>query len=164
MVASFITRAYYTLTILIIFIIYSALKDRRFDPITLSELPHLRCTVSLLHSFERGASWDDWEIGTHGISIEFKDPHTHAHRSATFLPEIAAHEKWNKTTTLEHLVRKSGCTVGSREVLKNIKLTRYQSATCTLSYDEYLQQKEPRLFRMEKGRERRAEEAITVPA
>jgi uncharacterized protein (TIGR00296 family) len=145
-------------------LLYSALKDRRFDPITLSELPQLRCTVSLLHSFEPGASWDDWEIGTHGITIEFTDPHTHAHRSATFLPEIAAHEKWNKTTTLEHLVRKSGCTAGAGAVLKKIKLNRYQSSTCTLSYEEYLQRKEPRLYRVEKGRERRAEEAITVPA
>jgi AMMECR1 domain-containing protein len=145
-------------------ILYSALKDHRFEPITLSELPQLRCTVSLLHSFEPGASWEDWEIGTHGITIEFTDPQTYTQRSATFLPEIAAHEKWSKTTTLEHLVRKSGCTAGAGAVLEKINLTRYQSVACTLSYEEYLQLKEPRLFRREKGRERRSEDAITVPA
>jgi uncharacterized protein (TIGR00296 family) len=44
----------------------SALRDRRFPPVDAKELPHLRCTVSLLSCFEPAAAWDDWEIGTHG--------------------------------------------------------------------------------------------------
>lgn len=31
-----------------------------------------------------------------GLVIEFADPHTGAHRTATFLPEVAAHEGWDK--------------------------------------------------------------------
>ena len=44
----------------------SALRDRRFSPVEAHELPHLSCTVSLLHSFEAAAGPEDWEIGTHG--------------------------------------------------------------------------------------------------
>ena len=44
----------------------SALRDRRFAPVDAKEVLHLRCTVSLLSRFEPAASWDDWEIGTHG--------------------------------------------------------------------------------------------------
>jgi AMMECR1 domain-containing protein len=44
----------------------AALQDRRFSPIEAAELPHLRCTISLLSNFELAAAWDDWEIGTHG--------------------------------------------------------------------------------------------------
>ena len=48
----------------------SALRDRRFAPITLQELAELQCTVSLLHSFERAAAWDAWQIGVHGALPE----------------------------------------------------------------------------------------------
>jgi len=122
--------------------------------------------VSLLHSFEPGASWDDWEIGVHGVTIEFTDPTTSVRRSATFLPEVAAHEKWDKAQTLEHLTRKAGCLSGaSKAIKKAIKLTRYRSSTCTLSYDEYKALKEPRLFRRGAKTDRVAgEEVITVPA
>lgn len=40
----------------------AALRDRRFPPISPSEVPLLRCTVSLLHGFERAASWTDWQV------------------------------------------------------------------------------------------------------
>lgn len=131
---------------------------------TLAELPYLQCTVSLLHSFEPGASWDDWEIGTHGITIEFLDPGASYRRSATFLPEVASHERWDKAQTLEHLVRKSGYTAGFKSVRSAIKLTRYQSTTCTLSYDEYKALKEPRLFRKGSKERPQGKEAIEVPA
>ena len=144
----------------------SALRDHRFDPISLSELPFLSCTVSLLHSFEFGTSWDDWEIGIHGITIEFKDPHSRVRRSATFLPEIASHEGWDKEETLEHLIRKSGCRRGDvSQICKSIKLTRYQSTTFSLSYDDYQRLTEPKSYRgAEKAEKSKAEESITVPA
>lgn len=168
----------------------SALRDRRFSPIEARELPHLRCTVSLLSCFEAVGGWEDWEIGKHGegrplawawhaapprteeeprqqgggigghgdnwlhaiaravahphsslpyplarlllrpsspqpawrpicpfsahhpchpcncflpsvvapagLIIEFTDPHSGSRRTATFLPEVAAHEGWDK--------------------------------------------------------------------
>jgi AMMECR1 domain-containing protein len=106
-------------------------------------------------------------VGIHGITIEFVDPATSTRRSATFLPEVAAHEGWDRRVTLEHLVRKSGCGAGAGAILDRIKLTRYQSATCTLTYDEYRALKEPAVFRGREVAEAATlaeEEAITVPA
>lgn len=34
------------------YVLTSALRDRRFKPITLREIPQLKCHVSLLHSYE----------------------------------------------------------------------------------------------------------------
>lgn len=50
----------------------SALRDRRFEPITQDEVSMLHCTVSLLHGFEQARSWRDWDLGLHGLIIEFK--------------------------------------------------------------------------------------------
>lgn len=103
-------------------------------------------------------------MGLHGITAEFADPGTGARRSATFLPEVAAHEGWGRRDTLEHLVRKAGCAAGAAGVLDRLKLTRYQSATCTLTYDEYRALKEPAVFGGREAAEAATEEAIPVPA
>jgi uncharacterized protein (TIGR00296 family) len=142
----------------------SALRDRRFPPVALAELPYLHCTVSLLHSFEAGAGWDDWEVGTHGIIINFSD--AGVKRSATFLPEVAAHAGWDRAATLEQLVRKAGCAGGASPRLRAaVRLTRYQSTTCTLSYEEYQRLKDPALYRLPKpDKGHTVEDAIPVPA
>lgn len=117
----------------------SALQDKRFSPISQEELPHLSCTVSILSSFEKASNWQDWEIGAHGLIIEFRDPNTHEHRTATYLPEIAASEGWTKQSTIDSLIRKAGFTghVGYR--LKDaLSLTRYQSTTHMMTYEEYI--------------------------
>ena len=54
----------------------SATADSRFAPIQASELPHLKCKVSLLTHFEQDRCWYDWDVGTHGIIINFVDPST----------------------------------------------------------------------------------------
>ena len=115
--------------------IISAFKDERFSPIKLKEIPHLTCTVSLLHTFEEVKSCFDWEIGKHGISIEFtvgKIPF-----SATFLPEVAKEENWDKETTLEYLIEKAGYEGNHKTILNKIKLTRYQSSLVTTDYEAY---------------------------
>lgn len=43
----------------------SAMKDSRFLPIEINELPSLRCSISLLHSFTPADSWDDWTVGSY---------------------------------------------------------------------------------------------------
>ncbi len=50
----------------------AALNDTRFSPISLKELPELQVGVSLLVNFEPTSHPLDWEIGTHGIEIDFK--------------------------------------------------------------------------------------------
>ena len=52
----------------------SALRDRRFSPVSRSEVPSLHCTVSLLRGFEEGLGWRDWVPGKHGIVVEFEEP------------------------------------------------------------------------------------------
>lgn len=117
----------------------SALRDRRFPPVSRKELAALHCTVSLLSAFEHAAGWQDWQIGTHGLIIEFADTLTGLTRTSTFLPEVAAHERWDQQQTIDALVRKSGY-VGtvSPEIRGRLKVIRYQSTTASLSHAQYL--------------------------
>ncbi|NP_001086182.1 Alport syndrome, mental retardation, midface hypoplasia and elliptocytosis chromosomal region gene 1 L homeolog [Xenopus laevis] len=66
----------------------SALKDSRFPPMTRDELPRLFCSVSLLTNFEDVCDYLDWEVGVHGIRIEFINEKG-SKRTATYLPEVA---------------------------------------------------------------------------
>ncbi|KAL3838176.1 hypothetical protein ACJIZ3_022767 [Penstemon smallii] len=117
----------------------SALKDRRFPPIQAKELPSLECTVSILTNYENARDYLDWEVGKHGIIIEFTDPNYNTRRSATYLPEVAAHEGWTTTEAIDSLVRKAGYNGTITEQLqKSIQLTRYQSTLFTMSYSEYI--------------------------
>mmetsp|Transcript_5521 Transcript_5521/g.13480 ORF Transcript_5521/g.13480 Transcript_5521/m.13480 type:complete len:220 (-) Transcript_5521:179-838(-) len=116
----------------------SALRDRRFEPIHEKELEHLHCTVSLIYGFEKRADCLDWEIGKHGLIINFQDPRTSQRRSATFLPEVPAGEGWTKRRTIENLVRKAGYGgLVSEELLAQIQLTTYVSSPHSMSYAEY---------------------------
>ncbi|GAB4815132.1 hypothetical protein N2152v2_002178 [Parachlorella kessleri] len=132
----------------------SALRDRRFAPVEPSELPHLSCTVSLLCAFERDIDPYDWDVGTHGLLLEFRDPLTRQRRTATFLPEVALHQHWDRQQTLEHLIHKAGYPGDPEDVLGSgaaaFRLTRYQSTTCSLSYPEYLLYKQHLLQRQVK--------------
>ncbi|XP_015572725.1 uncharacterized protein At2g38710 isoform X2 [Ricinus communis] len=115
-----------------------ALKDRRFPPIQPKELPSLECTVSILTDYETANSYLDWEIGKHGLIIEFIDSNNNTRRSATYLPEVAAHEGWTKVEAIDSLVRKAGYGGHITEALrKSIRLTRYQSTLFTLTYSDY---------------------------
>lgn len=56
----------------IVVFLVSAFRDDRFRPVMLEEVPHLECEVSLLHSFEKARNPLDWEVGKHGIMIDFE--------------------------------------------------------------------------------------------
>ncbi|KAI5648385.1 hypothetical protein M9H77_34390 [Catharanthus roseus] len=117
----------------------SALRDRRFPPIQPKELPYLECTVSILTNYETANHYLDWEIGVHGMIIEFTDPADNTRRSATYLPEVAAHEGWTKIEAIDSLMRKAGYTGTITESLrKRIRLTRYQSTLFTMHYSDYV--------------------------
>jgi len=70
----------------------SALRDRRFPPIQAKEIPLLEVTVSLLTNYEQAGGYLDWEVGKHGMILEFIDPRQNLRRSATYLPEVAEQE------------------------------------------------------------------------
>ena len=121
----------------------SAFRDSRFSPIGLHEVPKLQCTISLISCFEKDKRWDEWEVGRHGIIIEFLagDERGQAQRrfSATFLPEVAPEQGWGVEETVDALVRKSGFNGKvDGELKRGIRLTRYQSSTRTMSYQEYI--------------------------
>ena len=123
-------------------VLCSALRDKRFSPILEEEMRNLSCTVSFLHSFEKASHWQDWEIGTHGLIVEFRDPHTREHRNATYLPEIAAAEGWTKQGTIDSLVRKAGFHGHiSYRMRDGLALTKYQSTAHMMTYNEYVQRK-----------------------
>ena len=118
----------------------SALHDKRFPPIKESELPQLSCTVSLLHSFEKASNWQEWEIGVHGLIIQFHDPSTREQRSATYLPEIAQAEGWTKKYTIDSLINKAGYHGHVTHRLRDsLALTRYQSTMHVMTHQEYVQ-------------------------
>ena len=116
----------------------SALNDRRFAPIDARELPQLQCTVSLLTNFEQARGLDDWTIGPHGVLIDYVDPAGQA-RTAVYLPDVIPEQGWSKAETIDSLVRKSGYSGQITDSLRSkIKLTRYQSTKCTVSYETWL--------------------------
>jgi len=115
----------------------SAFKDTRFSPITLDELTKLHVCVSILTDFEEGGNYMDWEIGKHGIRIEFHSDRGYK-QTATYLPEVAAEQGWNHIQTIDSLIRKGGYKGAiTKEFREAIKLTRYQSEKLTVSYQDY---------------------------
>ncbi|KAG4102049.1 DUF51 family protein [Neocallimastix lanati (nom. inval.)] len=121
----------------------SALQDSRFDPISKKELPKLTCAVSLLYDFEEVDDIYDWEVGVHGIWIEFEDIDGEE-LTATYLPEVAEEQKWSKKKTIDSALRKGGYSGRkiTEEYRQTIKLTRYKSDKKTVTYDEYMKYKE----------------------
>ena len=81
---------------------------------------------------------DDWEIGKHGIIIEFSDPVWNCRRSATFLPDVPREQGWDKEATIDALIRKAGCsTPPSPKIRAAVHLVRYQSSLCSVTYHDF---------------------------
>ncbi|CAF2059222.1 unnamed protein product [Rotaria magnacalcarata] len=121
--------------------ITSAMNDSRFSPISRDEYPSLSCAVSILTHFEPCSSYSDWNIGLHGIRIEFFNERG-SKRSATYLPEVAHEQGWNHIQTVDSLLRKGGYKAPiTSEMRKSIQVTRYRSEKLTLHYNDYIQSK-----------------------
>jgi len=119
--------------------ITSAMKDSRFSPMTREEFPGLQVSVSVLCNFEDGADFADWDLGTHGIRIEFLSERGNK-KTATFLPEVPLAQGWDKIQTIDSLLRKGGWRGQvTPEVRSQIRLVRYQSELVSVTYQDYLQ-------------------------
>jgi AMMECR1 domain-containing protein len=84
----------------------------------------------------------DWEVGKHGIEIEFTK---HKRRySSTFLPEVMEDWKWSKEETYKELLQKAGYGGSLESVLSEptLKITKYQSWKDKMSYPQYVEFKE----------------------
>ncbi|EIM85546.1 uncharacterized protein STEHIDRAFT_99133 [Stereum hirsutum FP-91666 SS1] len=154
----------------------SAFRDHRFRKIEDDELESLECAISLLTDFEDADSYLDWSIGTHGISISFPHPSTlpvstssssspsplssaasllstaspyKPAFSATYLPEIAPEQGWDKIETVDSAIRKAGWSGRITEDLRrSVRVRRYQSRKCTRSWEEYVEWRKGRGGRM----------------
>jgi uncharacterized protein (TIGR00296 family) len=116
----------------------SALKDRRFHPVSVSEVPQLRVAVSLLVKYEECEHCHDWSVGVHGIMIQWGE--SFHQFTATYLPEVAKEQDWDQETTINSLIRKAGYQGSvTEDLLKLIQCTRYQSSKVRVTYDEYVQ-------------------------
>jgi AMMECR1 domain-containing protein len=113
----------------------SALKDERFEPIDLNELPELACKLSVLHSFEVCRDPYEWTIGKHGILINFVA--NGQKWSATYLPEIAYEHGMSHQVAIAELVRKSGFRGHVSNVLSKLHVQRYQTNLACLTYDQW---------------------------
>jgi AmmeMemoRadiSam system protein A len=81
----------------------AALEDSRFPTkVSEKELKLIHVEVSVLTPPRRVASHKEIVIGRHGIILR-KDG-----RSATFLPQVAPEQGWNRDQTLSYLSRKAG--------------------------------------------------------
>jgi len=116
----------------------SAFKDSRFPPISRDEFTKLHVSVSILRHFEEAADYLDWEVGVHGIRIEFHNERG-SKRTATYLPEVAPEQGWTQTQTVDSLLRKGGFKGHvTPEVRASVKLTRYQSEKVSVSYQDFV--------------------------
>lgn len=70
----------------------SSFKDKRYKPLAIVELEKLHVQVSLLSCYEKlgPGSWNQWEVGTHGITIEFEVGGRRF--TSTYLPQIPVEE------------------------------------------------------------------------
>ncbi|PFH52576.1 hypothetical protein AMATHDRAFT_139603 [Amanita thiersii Skay4041] len=146
----------------------SAFRDSRFRKITAAELPQLECSISLLTDFEDASSYLDWTVGVHGIWITFPHPSSlHASITspseapspfssspylpritskqtftATYLPDVIPEQDWDKIEAVDSAIHKAGWNgTITEDIRRSVKLRRYQSRKCTVSWEEYMQWK-----------------------
>jgi AmmeMemoRadiSam system protein B/AmmeMemoRadiSam system protein A len=81
----------------------AALEDTRFPhTVTVEELPFITVEVSVLTPPQPVKSADEIVIGRHGIILSV------GWNRATFLPQVAPEQGWDRETTLRHLAQKAG--------------------------------------------------------
>jgi AmmeMemoRadiSam system protein B/AmmeMemoRadiSam system protein A len=81
----------------------AALEDTRFPhTVSVPELPFITIEISVLTPPVPVKSADEIVIGKHGIILSV------GWNRATFLPQVAPEQGWDRETTLRHLARKAG--------------------------------------------------------
>ena len=81
----------------------AALEDTRFPhTVSVPELPFITIEISVLTPPVAVKSAEEIVIGKHGIVLRS------GWNRATFLPQVAPEQGWDRETTLRHLARKAG--------------------------------------------------------
>ncbi|KAJ9443721.1 hypothetical protein DIPPA_19243 [Diplonema papillatum] len=114
----------------------AALEDTRFEPIGLETLPAVMCKVTLLSQMLPAPAWDEWVLGQHGIYITLRE--AGRRYTATFLPDVAPSQGWDKTETFRQLLRKSGYRAAPTvDVFKRCEVLTYEGSKADITYAEY---------------------------
>ena len=71
----------------------AAFRDDRFSSVTLDDLPNLNCYLSIIGKFEDFTDPNDFEIGKHGVWVEFQVDGSH--HSATYIPNVPKDQGWD---------------------------------------------------------------------
>jgi len=80
----------------------SAVRDPRFPPVTLDELPDLHLEISVLTPPSPVANVEDIVVGRDGLIIE------KGYHRGLLLPQVPTEWGWNRDEFLQHLCRKAG--------------------------------------------------------
>ena len=83
-------------------VIESATCDPRFDPMTASEEPAVHIEISVMSPMKQVDSYKDIIVSMHGVYIRKE------RNAATFLPQVAPEQGWDRDTMLEYLCQKAG--------------------------------------------------------
>jgi len=80
----------------------AAMKDHRFRPVSVLELPQLDVHISVLSPIVPINGIDEFKLGEHGIILE------KGFGRAVYLPEVAPEQGWTVEETLSSLSQKAG--------------------------------------------------------
>ena len=84
----------------------AATEDRRFESVTIDELPALQIEISALGPM-RPIRPDQVEVGRHGLWISYTG------RRGVLLPQVPVENGWDRETFLDHTCRKAGLPGGT---------------------------------------------------
>jgi AmmeMemoRadiSam system protein B/AmmeMemoRadiSam system protein A len=84
----------------------AALRDTRFQPVSVSELPQLEYEISVLSPLRRVTDINQIQVGLHGLLMK------NGEYEGLLLPQVPVEQKWDRQTFLEETCRKAGMNAG----------------------------------------------------
>jgi len=80
----------------------AALRDPRFQPVAVSELPHLAYEISVLSPLRRVIDINEITVGEHGLIMK------NDRREGLLLPQVPVEHHWDRTRFLQETCLKAG--------------------------------------------------------
>ncbi len=80
----------------------AALRDPRFQPVALSEVPLLEYEISVLSPLRRVTDIDQIKVGQHGLLMK------NGSKEGLLLPQVPVEQHWDRQQFLEQTCRKAG--------------------------------------------------------
>jgi hypothetical protein len=81
---------------------YAALRDPRFRPVAVTELPQLEYEISVLSPLRRVTDIEQIQVGRDGLLMK------NGNDEGLLLPQVPVDQKWNRQTFLEQTCAKAG--------------------------------------------------------